>query len=210
VNTLEELRKVIVELDLEKFYQIFEEIKNNDIDVKSILNTISDAMRIIGEKYENGEYHIPELVLASEMLKEVNEFLKNKISKNEKRELRIVLGVVKGDIHDLGKDIVKYVLEAHGFEVIDLGVNVSCEKFVEAVEKYRPHVLGLSAFLTTTALEIPNIVKKLEEKGLRNQVKIIIGGAAVSEELAKQFKVDAYARDAFEAVEKLKLMFNLT
>ncbi|OYT25886.1 MAG: hypothetical protein B6V02_02755 [Thermoprotei archaeon ex4572_64] len=175
MNLLEELRKVIVELDLEKFYQIFEEVRSSDVDVKSILNTISDAMRIVGEKYEKGEYHIPELVLASEMLKEVNEFLRNRIGKNEKRELKIVLGVVKGDIHDLGKD---------------------------------PHALGLSAFLTTTALEIPSIVKKLEERGLRDRVKIIIGGAAVSEELAKQFKVDAYARDAFEAVEKLKRIFN--
>ncbi len=205
---LHELRDALVRLDVIRCYEIINALKDVSIDVKTLMSeVISPAFDEIGKRYERGEYYIADLIIASEILKELNILIKSKLSRCEETGIRVVLGVVRGDIHDLGKDIVASVLSAYGFEVIDLGVDVPAERFVEAVETYRPHVLGLSAFLTTTAIEIKNVIDLLKSRGLRDKVKVIIGGAATSESLAREFGADAYARDAFQAVEILRGWF---
>jgi methylmalonyl-CoA mutase cobalamin-binding domain/chain len=117
-----------------------------------------------------------------------------------KRFGKVLLGTVKGDLHDIGKNIVAMLLGAAGFEVIDLGVDVPAEKFVEAVRTYKPKILGLSALLTTTMLEMENVIRALEKAGLRKQVKVIIGGAPVTKEYAKKIGADAHAPDAVAGV----------
>jgi len=114
----------------------------------------------------------------------------------------VVIGTVRGDIHDIGKNLVALMLRVNGFAVVDLGVDVSPERFVEAVEKYRPDIVGMSALLTTTMLEMRNVIDALKSAGLRDKVKVIVGGAPVTEEFAREIGADAYGRDAVDAVEK--------
>ena len=121
----------------------------------------------------------------------------------------IVIGTVKGDLHDIGKTIVATMLSAAGFEVIDLGVDVPPEKFVEAVKKYNADIVAMSALLTTTMIEMENVIKELEKAGLRDRVKVIVGGAPITEEFARKIGADAYGKDAVEAVKKCKELLNI-
>jgi len=116
---------------------------------------------------------------------------------------RIVIGTVEGDIHSLGKNLVITMLRIAGFEVIDLGVDVPCEKFIQAIKEYKPDVLGMSALMTTTMINQRKVIEELKRRGLRGEVKIIVGGAPVTEDWAREIDADAYARDAFEAVRKI-------
>lgn len=170
-----------------------------------IEEALRPAMRIVGERFERGEYFLPELVEAGDLFNEVLEELLLPLIEREasgSRVGRVVIGTVKGDLHDIGKNLVATMLRVNGFEVIDLGVDVPPERFVEAVEKYRPDILGMSALLTTTMLEMKNVIDALKSAGLRDKVKVIVGGAAVDEDYAREIGADAYAENAVEAVEK--------
>ena len=208
---LNDVKEALINLNVEKCYELISKLKNISIDFKTLLTkALSPAMKIIGDKYERGEYFIAELTLAAELFKMFIQEFKDRIEKTDRmRDIKVVLGVVKGDIHDLGKSIVASVLEANGFEVIDLGVDVPAEKFVEAIRSTNAQVLGVGAFLTTTVIEIKKIIELLKKEGLRDKVKVIIGGVATSEELAKEFGADAYAKDAFETVEKIRQLLRL-
>ncbi|MCY0867888.1 MAG: corrinoid protein [Desulfurococcus sp.] len=170
-----------------------------------VLGSMSSAMEEIGRLYEEGEYFIAELVEAADIFKKAMKILEPRIKEEasklgSSRRLRIVIGTVKGDVHDIGKTLVAVMLQAAGHEVIDLGVDVDAEKFAEAVEKYNPQVLGMSALLTTTARYMAEVLRVLEERGLRRKVYVVIGGAATSREFAERIKADGWARDAIEAV----------
>ncbi|MEM1658236.1 MAG: cobalamin-dependent protein [Candidatus Jordarchaeales archaeon] len=141
------------------------------------------------------------MVVAGEAMKEGIKILEPYLRTGEAERLgKVVIGTVRGDMHDIGKNIVATLLSGAGFEVIDLGVDVPTEAFVEAVRKHKPHIVGMSALLTTTMVEMENVIKALEHAGLRNKVKIIIGGAPVSKEYAEKIGADAYAKDAVEGV----------
>jgi len=207
--------------------EIFEEIKQAFLDfdseaVKSLVRkalksgytpneivegALRPAMEAVGEKFEKGEFFLAELVEAGDLFKEVmDEVLTPEIEKS-KEEVRlgtVVLGTVRGDLHDIGKNIVAVMLRVAGFEVIDLGVDVPPEKFVEAVKKYSADIVGMSALLTTTMLEMRNVIEALKSAGLRDKVKVIIGGAAVDENYAREIGADAYAENAVETVEICK------
>jgi len=158
----------------------------------------------VGARFERGDYFLPELVEAGELFNSLMEkhVLPRLSTRGGSRRGLVVIGTVRGDIHDIGKNLVALMLRVNGFEVVDLGVDVSPDRFVEAVKKYRPDVVGMSALLSTTMLEMRNVIDALKSAGLRDKVKVIVGGAPVTEEFAREIGADAYGRDAVDAVEK--------
>jgi 5-methyltetrahydrofolate--homocysteine methyltransferase len=168
------------------------------------------AMGTVGQKFADGEYFVPEMLMAAKAMKSCMELLRPHIAKSDYQPLgRVVLGTVRGDLHDIGKNLVKVMLEGGGFEVVDLGVDVSPEKFVEAVKEHKPHLIGMSALLTTTMLAIPDTIKALSAAGLRDGVKVMIGGAAITGEFAREVTADAYGADAHSAVEQAKQLLGI-
>lgn len=170
-----------------------------------VLSSMSKAMEEVGKLYETGEYFIAELLEAASIFKEVMNILRPRIVEEVStlkyaKRARVVIGTVKDDIHDIGKSLVSIMLEAAGHEVIDLGVDVPVERFVEACEKYRPNILAMSALLTTTAKYMKIVVDELKKRNLRDKVKIVIGGAAVTADFAKEIGADGWAPNAVEAV----------
>jgi len=171
------------------------------------LNVVERGMRPgmeeVGKRFERGEYFLPELIVAADIFQGVLSRYVLPLLPRESRFLgRVVIGTVRGDIHDIGKNLVAAMLRASGFEVIDLGVDVPPERFVEAVREYKPDIVGMSALLTTTMLEMRNVIEALRAAGFRDKVKVIVGGAPVTEDYAREIGADAYARDAVEAVRK--------
>lgn len=207
-NVLEDIKRCLIDLDAVCVLKGVEEALKQGIPAsKIVLESMSEAMKEIGRLYEEGEYFIAELIEAAEIFKDAMNLLEPKLkeearslSAGGRRRLRIVLGTVKGDVHDIGKTLVKVMLQAAGHEVIDLGVDVSAERFVEAVKQYKPHVLGMSALLTTTMKYMETVIEELEKHGLRQKVFVIIGGAPTTKEYAEKIGADAWARNAIEAV----------
>lgn len=160
------------------------------------------AMAEVGERFENNEFFVPELLIAARAMQEGMKILNPllKASGVEKRG-RVVIGTVKGDLHDIGKNLVGSMLEGGGFEVIDLGVDVAPERFVEAAMKSPGTIVGLSALLTTTMPNMRNVVELLTDQGIRDQVKVMIGGAPVTEEYAREIGADGYSENASSAVQ---------
>jgi 5-methyltetrahydrofolate--homocysteine methyltransferase len=137
------------------------------------------------------------------------DILKPKLTKTGVKNIgKVVMGTVKGDLHDIGKNLVEMMLEGAGFEVIDLGTDVSEEKFVEAVKVHQPNIVGMSALLTTTMVNMPEVIKALETAGLRDKVKVMVGGAPITQNYADQIGEDGYSPDAASAVDKAKTFLN--
>jgi 5-methyltetrahydrofolate--homocysteine methyltransferase len=173
-------------------------------DPLQVLEHCRRALEIVGQRFEDGKYFLPELIMAGEMLKRISQTAKPFIKKesNAKTDVigKVVIGSVKGDIHDIGKDIVTFMLDINGFEVHDLGVDVPAEKFVEAIKDVQPQIVGMSALLTTAFESMKNTVAVIEDAGLRDQVKIMVGGGAVDEKVKEYCDADAYGADAVAAV----------
>lgn len=161
------------------------------------------AMAEVGRRYEAEEYFIPEMLVAARAMKESLAILKpHLVERNVEPVGTIVMGTVKGDLHDIGKNLVSMMLEGAGFEVVDLGTDVPAVRFVSAVREIEPHFLGISALLTTTMLGIETVITGLEEAGLRDRVRIMVGGAPVTEEFASKIGADLYAPDAATAAKR--------
>ncbi|MFW9902334.1 MAG: B12-binding domain-containing protein [Candidatus Thorarchaeota archaeon] len=171
-----------------------------------IEQAITKALVIIGDKFENEEFFLPELFMAAEIVKKSMKILEPHIKGSEKRKNlgKIVIGTAKSDMHDIGKNIVSFFLQAEGFEVIDLGVDVTPERFVEAVRNEKPDILAISALITLTMPEVSNTLKALENANLRNGIKIIIGGAPMTQEFVDDIGADALAKNAIDGVKKCK------
>jgi len=173
-------------------------------DPLQVLERCREALEIVGKQFEAGKYFLPELILSGEMLKRISKiakpFMQKESSKKAEAKGKVVIGSVKGDIHDIGKDIVVFLLDINGFEVHDLGVDVPAEKFVEAISQVQPAVVGMSALLTTALESMKNTVDVIKNAGLRDQVKIMVGGGAVDEKVRKYTDADAYGPDAVAAV----------
>ena len=199
---LAKLRDCIVNLDIDNIQKVCREAIEAGIPAyKAITDGMAKGMDIVGQKYENNEYFLAELIMAGEVMKEGMKILEPYLKTGEIETLgKVVIGTVRGDLHDIGKNIVITLLRSAGFEVIDLGTDVSPEAFVEAVRKNKPDVVAMSALLTTTMIEMKNVIKALEEAGLRDKLKIIIGGAPITPEFAREIGADAAARDAVEGV----------
>jgi 5-methyltetrahydrofolate--homocysteine methyltransferase len=163
-------------------------------------------MGIVGERYEKGIYFLPELIMAGEMLTQITEVIKPELAKmpDIKRHGKVIIGTVKGDIHDIGKNIVSFMLDVNGFEVRDLGVDVPAQTFVEAVRDFQPQVVGLSGFLALAFDSMKETVEAIQAAGLRDKVKVMIGGGQVSEDVRRYAGADAYGNDAMAAVSLAK------
>ncbi len=168
-----------------------------------ILDETSQGMGVVGKRFADGEYFLPELVYSGEILKQVNVMLKPKLGESAtktKKLAKIVLGTVAGDIHDIGLNIVDFMLDVNGFEVYNLGVDVPKEKFVEKAKETNAPIVGLSGFLTPAFDSMKDTVEALEQAGLRDKIKIMIGGGQMDDEVRKYTKADAYGKDAMAAV----------
>jgi 5-methyltetrahydrofolate--homocysteine methyltransferase len=177
---------------------------------KEILNNgLIDGMNIIGMKFKNNEVYVPEVLIAARAMYAGMDLLKPKLVETGIKNIgKVVIGTVKGDLHDIGKNLVKMMLEGAGFEVIDLGVDVSAEKFVSAVIEHHPDILGMSALLTTTMLNMNEVIQSLQSADLRENLKVMIGGAPVTQKYAEQIGADSYSPDAASAVEAAKMFIS--
>lgn len=177
---------------------------------KEILNNgLIDGMNIIGMKFKNNEVYVPEVLIAARAMHAGMDLLKPKLVEAGIKNIgKVVIGTVKGDLHDIGKNLVKMMLEGAGFEVIDLGVDVSAEKFVSAVIEYHPDIVGMSALLTTTMLNMNEVIQSLQSADLRENVRVMIGGAPVTQKYGEQIGADSYSPDAASAVETAKMFLS--
>jgi 5-methyltetrahydrofolate--homocysteine methyltransferase len=167
-----------------------------------VQETMMPAMDEVGKKFEANEYFVPELLLAARAMKSSLELIRPLLAAGGVEPAgRVAIGTVKGDLHDIGKNLVAALLEGGGFEVIDLGVNVDPAKFVRAVKEKGAQILALSALLTTTMPAMKTTIEALKQAGLREQVKVMIGGAPVTENYAKEIGADGYSKNAASAVE---------
>ena len=193
----------IVELNEDSVKELLKKRLESNEDPLKIMDDVKGAMKIIGEKFSNKEYFLPELIMSGEILRDIFEFLGPKLKESnitEEKKGRVLLGTVVGDIHDIGKDVVRFMLDANGFEVLDLGVDVPAEKFIEGIKEFKPQVVALSGFLTLAFDSMKVIIQKFEEVGLRDSVKIMIGGGTVDERIVEYVSADAYGESAVEAV----------
>ena len=177
----------------------------------AILQGLIQAMEQIGIQFKNGDIYIPEVLIAARAMHAGMDVLKPILSKSNTPMMgKVVIGTVKGDLHDIGKNLVIMMFEGGGFDVVDLGVDVSPEKFVEAIQKQRPQVVAMSALLTTTMREMKTTLDAITKAGVRNQVKTIVGGAPLTEKFAKEIGADGYAPDAASAVQVAKSLIRST
>jgi 5-methyltetrahydrofolate--homocysteine methyltransferase len=164
-------------------------------------------MDVVGKQFADGEIFVPEMFVAAAAMKKGLALIKPLLKRDYPAARgTILMGTVKGDRHDIGKNLVIMMLEGAGFNVVDLGVDLSPTKIVSEVARLKPRILGLSALITTTMPEMPKVIKALDAKGLRNEVKIMVGGAPVDASFAKRIGADGYARDAVEAVQLAKAL----
>jgi len=170
-----------------------------------VSNGMIPAMTVIGEKFQSGEIYIPEMIRAANAMSGAIDHFKDQLAGKEKKKVgTVVIGTVKGDLHDIGKNLVAMMLEGQGFRVEDLGVSVSADQFVKAVVEKKPDIVALSALLTTTMVEMKNTITSLTEAGFRDSVKIIVGGAPVTQAFADQIGADGYGYDSPGAAQKCK------
>jgi methylmalonyl-CoA mutase cobalamin-binding domain/chain len=200
----EELFNKIVDMDEEGSIKLAKEYLEGGGDPQKLLDVCRNAMGVIGDKFEKGEYFLSELLLGGEIFGSIMEFTLPLLKEGDVKKLgKIVLGTVKDDIHNIGKDIFKAFVEAAGFEVVDIGVDVPEEKFVEAVKEHKPDIVGMSCLITAGISSMKKTVEALKESGLTD-FKIIIGGGRVDEEVKQLAGADAWADDAARGVRLCK------
>jgi len=207
-DILQEIKESLVQLEYDKVIELVKKALDQGIPPLEVIDkALSPAMKEVGDLFEKGEYFLAELVTAAEAFKECMEIMKPLLLK-ERKALKplgvVVIGTVEGDLHDIGKSIVATMLESGGFEVHDLGVDVPAEKFVEKALEVNADIIAMSALLTTTMLNMKKVIDLLKEKGIRDKFKVLIGGAPITEEFAKEIGADGYAEDAVKAVEVAK------
>jgi corrinoid protein of di/trimethylamine methyltransferase len=199
---LEKLKRAIVDFDITTVEKMCEEALEKGIPAYDIITEgMAKGMEVVGQKYESGEFFISELIMAGETMKEGMKIVEPHLRSEEAiARGKVVIGTVQGDLHDLGKNIVVSLLKASGFQVIDVGFDVAPQRFVEETRNSKPNIVGMSALLTTTMVNIDTTISELEKAKLREQVKVIIGGAPISTEYARKAGADASADDAVKGV----------
>lgn len=211
-NIIEELRNAVVNLDVDSARATAEEAVRLGVNpVEAIENGLSKGIREIGDKFEAGEAFVMELVLAAEAMKAGIEVFRPLLAAQRlerKATGIVVIGTVRGDIHDMGKNLVIVMLEAAGFDVKDLGVDVPPERFLEKVKEEKPHIIAMSSLLTTSAPEQKIVVDALEKNGIRRGLKVAVGGAAVTPKLAKEMGADGYSDNAVDSVAVFKQLMS--
>jgi len=197
-----ELVRFISDLQEGEALRFVEESLAKGVDPKQLLDEAKEGMNIVGRRFSEGTYFIPDLMFSGEILKGVVKILQPHLKKGKEveRKGKVIVGTVAGDIHDIGKDLVVFMLDVNGFEVLDLGIDVPVQKFVDAVKESGSRVVGLSGFLTLAFQSMKDTIDEIHKAGLRDKVKIMIGGGQVDEQVRKFTGADAYGKDAMEAV----------
>lgn len=206
-DSLERLRNGLMELDMDLSLQAADQIaaRQEAAMMKDAVDAVTHALQVVGKRFQEGEWFLAELVYAGEIAKEIMKVLSPFMQTGDSAGLgTMVIGTVAGDLHDLGKNIVITYARSAGFNVVDLGVDVATKRFVDAVEEHRPVALGMSCLLTSTEAELGKVVRELVTRGLRSQVKVIIGGAALSQKTAQDISADAFAPDAITGIDIIK------
>jgi 5-methyltetrahydrofolate--homocysteine methyltransferase len=207
------LRSAVLSGDPEEVVKLCKRVIEAGVDpLEAIEKALVAAILELGDKWIRGEAFIADLVAAADAMKTGMAILKEEVVKRGKRVKylgRAIIGTVEGDIHDIGKSIVATLWEAAGLEVIDLGVDVSPQKFIEAIKQYNPDIVGMSALMTTTMLKQKETIEAIRQAGLRDKVKIVVGGAPTTEEWAREIGADGWAPDAISAVELVKRLLSV-
>jgi len=198
----DDLVNALADLKEKEALRITEDRLKAGEDPLAILDDARQAMSLVGERFGNYEYFIPDLIYSGEILRQISEMVKPKLVKaaDAKRLGKVIMGTVAGDIHDIGKDIVVFMLDVSGFEVYDLGVDVPAQQFVDKIKETNAGIVGLSGFLTLAFDSMKETVEAIKVAGLRDEVKIMIGGGQINEEVRKYTDADAYGQDAMVGV----------
>ena len=201
---LKELQEALFRGDILKVKEITRKALWEKIEPKEILEQgLIAGMKVVGMKFKKNEIFLPEVLLASQAMYGGLELLQPKLIKSGVKAVgKVIIGTAKGDLHDIGKNLVAMMLRGGGFEVIDLGIDVPPEKFLKASQEHQPDIVGISALLTTTMIGMMDVITILKKAGLRNKIKVMVGGAPVTQEFADEIGADAYAPDAASAVDK--------
>lgn len=197
------LVEAMADMKEQEALRLVDELLAQGEEPQKILDLSSQAMQVVGERYQEGTYFLPELIMSGEMLRKIGEVLKPLMAAQTQETAKlgtVVLGTVRGDIHDIGKDIVGFMLEVNGFNVIDLGIDQPEENFVSAVRENHPQVLALSGFLSVAFDSMKSTIEQVEAAGLRDDLKIIIGGGQMDDTVRRYTGADAYGDDAMAAV----------
>ena len=203
MSLIEEIRDTLVVGNAPKVAELTEKALAEDATALEILNEgLVKGMDIVAEKWKNGEYYIPNVLIAARAMKHGMQIIKPKLAEGDYKARAVaVAGTVKGDLHDIGKNLVVMMLEGGGFEIVDAGIDVAPEKFVEVVKAEKPDLVGISALLTTTMPAMEKTIDALKAAGVRDSVKVMIGGAPVTQGFADEIGADGYAPDAASAVD---------
>jgi methylmalonyl-CoA mutase cobalamin-binding domain/chain len=206
LDMTDSLVQALVEMKEAEALQTAKQLLDQGVTPLDILDSCSKAMEVVGQRFEKGVYFLPHLMMAGEMLKQISNVIKPLIQEQKTGNLggKVLIGTVEGDIHDIGKNIVVFLLEANGFQVRDIGINQKPSKFVEAIKEFQPKVVGMSGLLTLAFDSMKKTVQAIEDAGLRKTVRIMIGGGVVTEKIKDYSGADAYAPDAMAGVRLAK------
>ena len=206
MTILDDLRQRVIDGDMNQTQKLVQEAIAENIPAEQILKEgLISAMAEVGRLFESGEYFMPEMLIAARAMKSGLTLLRPHLVAAKVQAVgKVIIGTVQGDVHDIGKNLVGMMLEGAGFEVIDLGVDVPPEKYVQAVREHHPDLLACSALLTTTMLRMKDLILALDEAGLRGQVKVMVGGAPITESYARDIGADLFAPDAASAASRAK------
>ena len=190
-----DLANYVLEGNQEKVELTVKNLVQSGTDVQTIVDQLIAGMNVVGQRFKNGEMFVPEVLMSASCMHEGMALVKPLLTGKKLRTLgTVVIGTVQGDLHDIGKNLVAMMVASGGFEVVDIGIDAPPQKFVEAVREHKPDIVAMSALLTTTMVKMKETLEFFTEEGLRNDLKVIIGGAPVSKEFADQIGADGYAR----------------
>ena len=203
---LDKIKQAVLAGEMEGIAELTNQALAQGIGAREILDqALTPAMDIVGEEYEKGDRYVPEMLISAETMKGAVTILKPLlVEAGVKARGKVVIGTVEGDLHDIGKDLVAMMLEGAGFEVVNLGVEVIAEEFLKAAKEHEADIIGMSALLTTTMIHMPEVIDALQQAGLRDQIKVMIGGAPVTQGYADKIGADGYAPDAASATKLAK------
>ena len=209
---LQDLAQLLEQGQVQKVSELTQQLLNEGLSAQAVLNDgLIVGMTVVGEKMRDGEIYLPEVLQAASAMKASLKILEpHLVREGAHSRGKILLGTVKGDMHDIGKNLVGIMLQGAGFEVVDLGLNVSPQRFVESITEQKPAVVGLSAMLTTTMLNMRETIEAIRTAGLRSTVKVIIGGAPVNQKYADEIGADGFALDAVLAVGRVKQLLEFS
>lgn len=208
---IESIRRAIIDGQAKQAEESIQAALDNGLDAGKILyDGLIPAMAEVGQLYEKGEYYVPEMLIAARAMKTGLALLKPfLVDANVRPAGKVAIATVQGDLHDIGKNLVSLMLEGAGFEILDLGVNAEAQKFIDAVKQHQVDVVAMSALLTTTMTRMKDTIQALQTAGLRDQVKVIVGGAPVTQSFADEIGADGYAADASQAVTLTKRLLGV-